>query len=472
MVKQQKIAIIGMSGLFPGSATIEQFWENLLAGRDLTGLSTAEDFGVDPEIFYEPGKGVVDKCYSLRGGYIRDFKFDGKGYQLPEAFLVRQDKLYQWPLYVAKEALKHSGYLGDAELLARCGLILGNLSFPTGSSHKQLASIYTQTTAKALQQLLYQPSLKIKDHVQTAPDNEVLDYTVSGMTTAALGLGGTHYTLDAACATSLYAIKLACDELQFGKADLMLAGAVCASDQLFIHMGFSIFHAYAPTSEKFVPLDRASAGLVSSEGAGVVVLKRLEDAVRDQDPILAVIGGIGLSNDGRGKFLLSPNPKGQQLAFERAYQQADVHPKDTSYLECHATGTPLGDVTELNSIADYFSQFNTKPLLGSVKSNMGHLLTTAGMTGLFKVLMAMEKGVIPPNINLSDPLEAKNGWVGGQQMVWETTQWNGSNKQAGINSFGFGGTNAHMVVQEYSTQQLETNHHTPLQLHAMDIVGM
>ena len=168
------------------------------------------------------------------------------------------------------------------------------------------------------------------------------------MVVKALGLGANHYALDAACATSLYAIKLACDELVTGKSDLMLAGAVCASDQLFIHMGFSIFHAYAPADKKFVPLDKNSAGLVSSEGAGMVVLKRLEDAERDGDKILAVIGGIGLSNDGRGKFLLSPHPKGQRLAFERAYQQGNISAENTSYLECHATGTPLGDVTELN----------------------------------------------------------------------------------------------------------------------------
>ena len=119
---------------------------------------------------------------------------------------------------------------------------------------------------------------------------------------------------------------------------------------------------------------------------------------------IGVIGGIGLSNDGRGKFLLSPNPKGQNLAFERAYTNTDISSNETSYMECHATGTPLGDSTELNSIANYFSNNNSGPLLGSVKSNMGHLLTAAGMTGLLKVLLAMQHEVIPPNINLTNPI--------------------------------------------------------------------
>jgi len=385
-----KIAIIGTSALFPGSATPEAFWENLLQEKDLTGYAREENFGVDPQLFFQPEKGVVDKCYSLRGGYIRDFNFDPTGFALPADFLANQDKLYQWSLYTAREALRDGGYLTDENSRANCGLVLGNLSFPTTSSHKLISELYTDTLETALQGLLEDPNFSLTTYRGDAPPNEVLAYTPSAMVTEALGLQvNNHYALDAACATSLYAIKLACDELVTGKADLMLAGAVSASDQLFIHMGFSIFHAYAANDKKFVPFDKNSAGLVSSEGAGMVLLKRLADAERDGDRILGVIGGIGLSNDGRGKFLLSPNPKGQQLAFERAYAAADISAADTSYLECHATGTPLGDVTELNSIADFFAPHHTTPLLGSVKSNMGHLLTAAGMTGLLKVLMAM-----------------------------------------------------------------------------------
>jgi PfaB family protein len=467
-----KIAIIGTSGLFPGSSTPEEFWNNLMDEKDLTGLATEEDFGQNPKLFFNPNKGVIDSCYSLRGGYIRDFEFDPNGYKLPADFLSKQDKLYQWSLYVAKEALKDSGYLENEKSKANCGLILGNLSFPTSSSHQLLSDVYTNTLQGAVRELLEDDKIKIPNSIQAIPQNEVLAFTPSGMVDEALGLNGSHYALDAACATSLYAIKLACDELVTGKADMMLAGAVCASDQLFIHVGFSIYHAYAPADKKFVPLDKDSAGLVSSEGAGMVVLKRLEDAERDGDNILAVIGAIGLSNDGRGKFLLSPNPKGQKLAFERAYETNDISPKDTSYLECHATGTPLGDVTELNSIADFFKKHETKPLLGSVKSNMGHLLTAAGMTGLLKVLLAMQKNRIPPSINLENPVKADNDWVGGDQMISKTTAWEDTEKQAGVNSFGFGGTNAHMVVQNYTKSQKNAKSDLPVELQSMAIVGM
>ncbi len=435
-----KIAIIGTSGLFPGSSTKDEFWDNLILKKDLTDLATTNDFAADPELFFQPEKGVVDRCYSLRGGFIRNFIFDPSGYKLSKDFLAKQDKLYQWPLYVAKEALLESGYLNDKKTMNKCGLILGNLSFPTASSHQLLSDVYTQTTEAAVQELLQDKNFKINSSESDKPQNEILEYTPSEMVSEALGLGGGHYELDAACATSLYAIKLACDELLTGKSDLMLAGAVCASDQLFIHMGFSIFHAYAPADKKFAPFDKNSAGLVSSEGAGMVVLKRLEDAERDGDNILAVIGGIGLSNDGRGKFLLVPNPKGQKLAFERAYKSNDISPEKTSYLECHATGTPVGDVTELNSISGFFTNDKSKPLLGSVKSNMGHLLTAAGMTGLLKVLLAMQKNVIPPSINLEEAVKADNGLIGQEQMIPEAVKWNGAQKQAGINSFGFGGT--------------------------------
>lgn len=466
-----KIAIIGTSALFPGSSTTEAFWDNLMQEKDLIGRATEEDFGVNPSLFYQKEKGLEDKCYSLRGGYIRDFEFDPTGFDLPADYLAKQDKLFQWSLFAAREALRDGGYDSNKNKLANCGLVLGNLSFPTSSSHRLISEIYTHTLETAVQQLLDEPKFSISPYKKDRPENEVLDYTLSGMVSEALGLQDRHYSLDAACATSLYAIKLAIDELVTGKSDLMLAGAVSASDQLFIHMGFSIFHAYSPSDKKFVPFDQESAGLVSSEGVGMVLLKRLEDAERDGDKILAIVSGVGLSNDGRGKFLLSPNPKGQQLAFERAYADAGLSPKDTSYLECHATGTPLGDSTELNSIANFWTPHDTTPLLGSVKSNMGHLLTAAGMTGLLKVLLAMQREVVPPNINLTNPIEPDKPWAGSSNMVTKATPWTTPHKQAGINSFGFGGTNAHMVVQNY--QQSQPASRTPtVPLQSMAIIGM
>ena len=361
---KEKIAIIGMSSLFPGSKTLQEFWNNLMDKKDLTGMATKDDFGADPELFYQKDKGVIDRCYSLRGGYIRDYNFNSADFGSED--LSDLDQMYQWGLQVTKDALIHGGYWDKDKALDTCGVIFGNLSFPTKSSHKILAPMYTETLEKGIKSLLKDDSFKMPSTEFDIPKNNPIEGDVSELVKKIIGLKGTNFDLDAACASSLYAIKMACDELLTGKADMMLAGAVCSSDQLFIHMGFSIFHAYAAHDKKYSPLDKDSAGLVSSEGAGMILLKRLSDAEKDGDNIIGVISGIGLSNDGAGKFLLSPNPKGQTLAYERAYN-GSISKENTSYIECHATGTPLGDVTEINSLETFFGDNPDKLRLGSVK---------------------------------------------------------------------------------------------------------
>ena len=464
---KEKIAIIGMSSLFPGSKTLQEFWNNLMDKKDLTGMATKDDFGADPELFYKKDKGTIDSCYSLRGGYIRDYSFNSADFGTKN--LESLDQMYQWGLQVTKDALQHGGYWKNEEALDRCGVIFGNLSFPTKSSHKILAPVYTKTLEKGIKTLLQEDSFEMPATEFQIPENNPIEGDVSELVKNTLGLKGTNFDLDAACASSLYAIKMACDELLTGKSDMMLAGAVCSSDQLFIHMGFSIFHAYAAHDKKYSPLDKDSAGLVSSEGAGMILLKRLSDAERDGDNIIGVISGIGLSNDGAGKFLLSPNPKGQTLAYERAYN-GTISKEDTSYIECHATGTPLGDVTEINSLETFFGDNPEKVRLGSVKSNMGHMLTAAGMPSLMKVLLSMEHNSIPPGINMKTAIQSENGWFTQDQIIEEPLAWKTNYKQAAVNSFGFGGTNAHLVVESH--QKKETNTHTDVSLKEMAITSM
>lgn len=458
----EKVAIIGLSCLFPGSQTPDQYWQNLINRSDLTSLATVNQMGVDPNIFYHPSRGKQDKYYCLRGGYIQDFQFDPTGYQIPSDKLCELDVSYQWSLYVAQQALKDSGY-ADSSILARCGVILGNLCFPTRSSHALFAPLYHQAIGTALQELLNAPSFQLPP---PATPSVSIDGVMSGYAAAliaqALGLSGGHFSLDAACASSLYAIHLACQYLASRKADLMLAGAVSAADPFFINMGFSIFQAY-PEDGRTCPFDRSSGGLIAGEGAGMVVLKRYHDALRDGDRIYATIAGIGLSNDGKGKFVLSPNPKGQILAFERAYADARICPTQIDYVECHATGTPLGDSTEINSMAAFFGQYGAKPLLGSVKSNLGHLLTSAGMAGLIKVILSMRHNVIPPTIHLKDPLNSERGWLTSEQIVQSATPWHGSSstqssstlKRAAVSAFGFGGTNAHLILESVTLNSSE-----------------
>ncbi len=469
----EPIAIIGLSCLFPGAHTPDEFWRNLLAETDSTSSATIADMGVPSETFYHPAKGQGDKFYAIKGGYVRDFNFDASGYQLSPEFLSSLDSLFQWPLYVAREALRDSGYI-NSPVRARTGVVLGNLSFPTKTSHHLFAPIYQTALSKAIQELVGDAQFQIPRLTPPA-SNSLANALISGYPAAivsqALGLSNTHFALDAACASSLYAIKLACEYLHAGKTDLMLAGAVSCADPLLVKIGFSILQAY-PSNEQSRPLDKTSQGLISSEGAGMFVLKRLSDAQRDSDHIYAVLRGIGLSNDGKGKHLLTPNPKGQITAFERAYAEANIAPEQVDYIECHATGTPLGDTTEMNSMEAFFGTHHTSPLIGSAKSNIGHLLTAAGMAGMLKVILGMANNHIPATIKVQEPQTSQHNLIGQRQIVSRAMQWPNDKdlKLAAVSAFGFGGTNAHLIMENKPSQDLPGKSTTKLQ--PLAITGM
>ena len=470
----ENIAVVGIANLFPGSQAPATFWQQLLEQQDCRSKATVKQMGVDPAK-YTGKKGDTDKFYCIHGGYINDFNFDATGFKVNGDYLSRLDDLNKWSLYVTKMALSDAGYWNSAAL-ADCGLILGNLSFPTKSSNHLFMPLYHTVVDNALKELLH-PDFALSNftaHQDVHPDNGLVAGYPAALLAQAAGLGGSHFALDAACASSCYSVKLACDYLHTGKANMMLAGAVSGSDPMFVNMGFSIFQAY-PANNIHAPFDKNSQGLFAGEGAGMMVLKRHSDAVRDGDHIYAMIKGGALTNDGKGEFVLSPNTKGQVLAYERAYQDAGVSPQDVDYIECHATGTPKGDNVELRSMETFFSPYNNKPLLGSVKSNLGHLLTAAGMPGMTKAMLALDKGVIPATINLKEPLQSKNGYFTGEHMPTTTVPWPTTNsstpRTAGVSVFGFGGSNAHLVLQQ-ATNELETDFSVAKPREPLAIIGL
>lgn len=493
----EKIAIIGYSCLFPGAKNPEEFWQNLVNNRDSTSSVSSQEMGIDPNVFYHPKKGEADKFYSLKGAFIRNFEFDSSGYNLPGEFLESLDDTFKWSLQVAKQALQHSGYLNQTSLLSKCGVILGTLSLPTKSSNQLFAPIYEQVLGSAVKELLQDESFTLASLEKlNRPDNSSSNSSsnlssnqnlnlginsnynamVSGLPAAiiaqALSLSDIHFSLDAACSSPLYAAKLASHYLWTHKADLMIAGGISCADPLFLRMLFSGIQGY-PENDFSRPLDKNSRGLATADGVGMVVLKRHSDAIRDGDRIYGTICGNGLSNDGKGKHLLSPNSKGQELAFERAYQEAQLDPKSIDYLECHATGTLLGDTTECNSVENFFGKHQATPLVGSVKSNVGHLLTAAGSVSLIKVLLSMSKGVIPATINIDEPMGGENQVISPQSIVTSNTDWSerGGVKRAGISAFGLGGTNAHMILEQ-GNSETPVNREEPLKPVKMAIVGM
>lgn len=450
ILKVEKIAIIGLSCLFPDANNPEQFWQNLSNEKDSTSDITIADLGLDPNIFYDANKGTPEKFYFLKGGFIRNFDFNPNEYNLPGEFVQSLDNTFKWSLYAAKQAIVNSGYWGNQSALSECGVILGTLALPTKASNQLFAPIYQQTIEPAISELLQEKDFHLAGVPKTATAS-AYNAMVSGLPAAiisrAFSLSATHYCLDAACSSSFYAIKLASHYLQSGKADLMLAGAISCSDPLFVRMLFSGIQGY-PENGISRPLDKLSRGLITSEGIGMVMLKRYSDAVRDGDKILATICGNGLSNDGKGKHLLSPNPQGQITAYKRAYLEAKLNPQTINYLECHATGTLLGDTTESNSVQSFFGDNQATPLVGSAKSNVGHLLVGAGMVGITKTILAMSNNLIPATINVSQPVGLENNVVSPQNIVKTPTNWpNNQTKYVALSAFGFGGTNSHLILQ-------------------------
>ncbi|WP_094752013.1 beta-ketoacyl synthase N-terminal-like domain-containing protein [Psychromonas sp. CD1] len=472
----ENIAIVGIANLFPGSSQPDEFWTQLLNKQDLRTKITEQEMGVDPMQYFGQ-QGDVDKFYCLYGGYIRNFNFDVSVFKHPdfdENYLMSLDELNKWALYVTYQALQNAGYWGSA-CLQKCGLILGNLSFPTRSSNHLFLPFYHHIVEQALQHVT-QSSLRLKNFStprKIEADNGLVAGYPSALLAKIAGIGGAHFSLDAACASSCYSLKLACDMLHTGEVDMMLAGAVSAADPMFVNMGFSIFHAF-PDNDIHAPFDSASKGLFAGEGAGMMVLKRHSDALRDGDTIHAVIKGGALSNDGKGEFILSPSSKGQVLAYHRAYADADVSPSDVGYIECHTTGTPKGDKVELNSMETFFSLYQNKPFLGSAKSNLGHLLTAAGMPGMIKAIYALNEGQIPATISLKNAIKTKQGYLTQAQMPTETVVWETSENKpriAGVSVFGFGGSNAHLVLEGANAPSI-TNFKRPEPRRLMSIVGM
>jgi acyl transferase domain-containing protein/3-hydroxymyristoyl/3-hydroxydecanoyl-(acyl carrier protein) dehydratase len=306
------------------------------------------------------------------------------------------------------------------------------------------------------------------DAQRPAPINRFMSSGAAIMVERALGLAPGAMCLDTACASSLYAIKLAIDGLHDGTADMALAGAVNGADDLFIHVGFTALNAMSQTGRSR-PFHREADGLVPAEGAGMVALKRLEDARRDGDHIYGIIRGIGLSNDGRGRGFLAPSEDGQRRALESAYAQAALAPSAVSLLECHATGTIVGDATELQSTGAVFEGCAEVPI-GSLKSNMGHLITTAGVAGLIKVLEAMRNEQRPPTLHAEqeNPVLQDSPF----RLLNTIEPWESDGPRIGaVSAFGFGGNNAHLIVSE-NDPELDAGQADPVARVPLAIVGL
>ncbi len=312
-----RIAIVAMGGLFPSAPSPERLWAQVIAGVDGAREVPSGRWLLDPQDAYDPAIARADRVYSLRGYYLDKIPLDPAGLDVPADLLAQLDPVFHLALHAGWQAFE-AGATRNLDR-RRVGVILGNIALPTERISLLARAYLGRTLAEKMGEDTYSSDLP-------NPLNRYVPGLVAGVLAKALGLGGGSYTLDAACASSLYAVKLAVDELRAGRADAMLAGGVSRPDCLYTQMGFSQLRALSP-SGRCSPFDARADGLVVGEGAGVFLLKRLEDAVRDGDRILAVIAGIGLSNDVDGN-LLAPSSEGQLRAMHAAYRQAGWTPSD------------------------------------------------------------------------------------------------------------------------------------------------
>ncbi|MBX3271843.1 MAG: 3-hydroxyacyl-[acyl-carrier-protein] dehydratase FabA [Sandaracinaceae bacterium] len=424
------IAIVGRACLLPGAHDPAALFALAREGRCVLRdapegawrVPTSHVLAASPEE-------ARDRTWTRRGGYVEGFRFDPDGYAVPAEVLGPLDPLVHWVIDTAARALDDAGVRRlDAR---RTGAVLGNLGLPSSGSARFAEHVWLGAHARGL------------GEAAPAPLDRFQSGLPAHLAARALGLGAGAFALDAACASSLYAIAYACDALAEGRADRMLAGAVSAADDLFLHVGFCALGAMSKTGQSR-PFHAGADGLVPAAGCGFVVLERLDDAVRAGRTIHGVIRGVGLANDGRGEGLLAPSARGQARSMELALARAGLAPEDVPYVECHATGTPVGDATELASLRAVYGDAPRR--IGSLKANLGHLITAAGVAGLIKILESLREGVALPTPHLDRSSDALDDSP--FEVLDAPAPWRGP-RRAGLSAFGFGGNDAHLLVEAY-----------------------
>ncbi|WP_435019720.1 beta-ketoacyl synthase N-terminal-like domain-containing protein [Tundrisphaera sp. TA3] len=445
MRPRERVAIVGIGGIFPRSGDPAQLWDIIRRGEAAAREVPPGRWPLDPPSALGPEVATPDRVDSTRGCFVEGFRLDPEGLDLDPEALAGLDPMFHLALHAARAAWQDART--DAVDRSRVGVVFGNLVLPTESTSAFAWETLGRTFAERL-------GVESDANDPTDPLNTRAAGLPAGLVARALGLGGGAYTVDAACASSLYALKLAADELLAGRADAMIGGGLSRPDPMYTQMGFSQLRALSPSGVAS-PFGADADGLVVGEGAGMFVLKRLSDAIRHGDRIHGVLASVGLSNDIDGG-LLAPQSEGQLRAMRAAYDAAGWSPGDVDLIECHATGTPVGDAVEVRSLQALWADQNAEPgrcVLGSVKSNIGHCLTAAGAAGLIKVLMALRHDTLPPTANFDRPAPGIDLDGGPFRILSRSEGWPRREahrpRRAAISGFGFGGINAHALIEEW-----------------------
>ncbi len=442
------IAIIGMACLMPKAEDLPTYWENVLNKVD--AITEVPGDRWNWQLYYDQDPKARDKIYSKWGGFMDPIPFDPTRYGMPPNSLPSIEPLQLLTLEVVRQALEDAGYTDRAFPRERTSVILG-----AGGGPADLGLRYSFRSA--LPTFTNDISAGVLSRLPEWTEDSfagILTNVAAGRVANRFNLGGANYTVDAACAASLAAVYLATRELEAGTSDMVIVGGADTLQSPFAYLCFSKTYALSPRG-RCRTFDESADGIVISEGVAILVLKRLADAERDGDRIYAVIKGTGSSSDGRDKGLTAPRPEGQARALERAYAQSGISPRTVCLIEAHGTGTVAGDRAEVETLKRVFNAAGASRrscAIGSVKSLIGHTKCTAGVAGLTKVALALYHKVLPPTIGVEKPnpaLAESPFYVNTEARPWvQGTEEHP--RRAGVSAFGFGGTNFHVVLEEYT----------------------
>ncbi|QKX03645.1 4'-phosphopantetheinyl transferase superfamily protein [Aquimarina sp. TRL1] len=474
MTNKTDIAIVGMSCVFPGAGDIDTFWSNIINKVD--AITEVPDHRWD-KTYYDPSSSAIDRFYCKRGGFVDEFAaFDPVAFGILPIAVEGMDPDHLLSLKMAKKALDDAGVFEKNIALDKAGIILGKGNYPgirsSMVSEKMRTGEHLVTLLKTvLPDIAPSELIKVKETFLAQTGRYGADTTmglipnlVASLIANRLDFGGTAYTVDAACASSLIAIDHAVRELNSGRCDLVLAGGIhlCQNESFY-----SLFTQLGALSRKqqIRPFDKEADGLVIGEGCGMVVLKKMEKALADNDRIYAVIKGVGIASDGAGTSLMSPSVSGQTKAIEQAWENAGVDKTNIGYIEAHGTATVLGDKTEITTLKQVFGEKEgtSQVGLGTVKSMIGHTMPASGIAGVIKTALALYHEKQPPTLHCDEPLDILSGSK--FSILQEEIDWKQSDtpRYAGINAFGFGGINAHVVLEggdiakKQNASQIESN---------------
>ncbi len=433
--QHESIAIIGMGLRWPGGAhDPASAWQLLRDGVDAISEVPKDRWNIDD--YFDPNPDAPGKMSTRWAGFITDIdKFDADFFGISPREATSMDPQQRLLMKVAWEALENAGHAPEKLVGSATGVFVGVASFD-----------YTQM------QMQHVPLADIDAYLATGSSHSVC----SGRLSYFLGLQGPSISLDTACSSSLVGVHLACQSLRSGECNLALAGGVNLIIIPELLINFSKSHMMAADG-RCKTFDAAADGFVRGEGANLVVLKRLSDALANNDNILAVIRGSAINQDGRSSGLTAPNGPSQQAVIRQALTNAGVAPHEVGYVETHGTGTSLGDPIEVQALGAVLREGRAADqpvMIGSIKTNLGHLETAAGVAGLIKTVLALQQQEIPPHLHLKElsphiPWQELPVTIPTQRTPW--TAPNGK-RIAGVSSFGFSGTNAHVVLEEFNDQ--------------------